>query len=60
MNELMFFLIYLVNFIVYESFYFYLTRSYYCKKNMGNCEKCKCWSCRRVYYLKRGNKNEKY
>lgn len=30
---------------VYDNGFFRLIEKHYCKKNKGNCENCKCWSC---------------
>lgn len=56
MDKILELALYIINFIVYESFYFTITEKYYCKKNKGKCENCKCWSCRKPYYLKKGEK----
>lgn len=34
-------------FYIYNEFLFYHTLKVYCKKSMGNCSNCACWSCPR-------------
>lgn len=46
---------------IQEQAFFYKTEKFYCKKYKGNCEKCKCWSCKKYqmnYEVK--NENNKY
>lgn len=46
-----------IHFILLENTLFAITRKFYCSKNNGNCDNCKCWSCYTPLYRKRGNKN---
>lgn len=38
-------------FLINEQFLFYLTMKIYCKKNLGRCINCSCWSCPRKKYI---------
>ena len=40
-----------------ENMFFYKTEKFFCRMSKGNCENCKCWSCKRLEEIKRSEEN---
>lgn len=55
-NQILTTLLALWTFYWQEQGFFRTTENYYCKKNKGDCTKCKAWSCRKGYYNSRKEK----
>lgn len=57
-EKILFICIVLVLVYIYDNGLFRLTEKHYCKKNKGNCNICKCWSCEKHNqdYKNRGDK----
>lgn len=53
------FIIFMIIYALEEGLFFYFTNKHNCKKNKGDCTKCKDWSCYRQRYLdENGNLKE--